>query len=70
MFDISVFSIDIIVRSVLLTLVISEAQIRVTVLSKARTVFARSNDGTVVSNLTQGTGVCVCVYSVFVLSCV
>jgi hypothetical protein len=38
--------------------------------SKAWTVFARSNAGIVVSNPTQGMDVCVCVYFVFVLSCV
>jgi hypothetical protein len=37
---------------------------------KARTVLARSNAGIVGSNLTQGMDVCICVYSVFVLSCV
>jgi hypothetical protein len=31
---------------------------------------ARSNAGIVGSNTTQGTDICVCVYSVFVLSCV
>jgi hypothetical protein len=36
--------------------------------SKARTVFACSDDGIVGSNSTQGMDVCVCVYSVFVLS--
>jgi hypothetical protein len=41
----------------------------VAALSKARTVFARSNAGIVGSNPTQGMDVCVCVYSVFVLSC-
>jgi hypothetical protein len=35
--------------------------------SKARTVFARSNAGIVGSNPTQDMGVCVCVYSMFVL---
>jgi hypothetical protein len=38
--------------------------------SKAWTVFTRSNAGIVGSNPTQGMDVCVCVYSVFVLSCV
>jgi hypothetical protein len=38
--------------------------------SKAWNVFARSNAGIVGSNQTQGMDVCVCVYSVFVLSCV
>jgi hypothetical protein len=38
--------------------------------SKAWTVFARSNAGIVGSNPAQGIDVCVCVYSVFVLSCV
>jgi hypothetical protein len=39
--------------------------------SKERIVFARSNAGIVVSNPSQGMGVCiVCVYSVFVLFCV
>jgi hypothetical protein len=38
--------------------------------SKAWTVFARSNTGIVGSNHTQGMDVCVCVYSVFLLSCV
>jgi hypothetical protein len=37
---------------------------------KEWTVFARSNAGIVVSNSTQDMDVCVCVYSVFVLSCV
>jgi hypothetical protein len=36
--------------------------------SKARIVFARSNAGIVDSNPTQGMDVCVCVYSMFVLS--
>jgi hypothetical protein len=36
--------------------------------SKAWTVFARSNAGIVDSNPTQGMVVCVCIYSVFVLS--
>jgi hypothetical protein len=44
--------------------------ITVAALSKASTVFARSNAGIVGSNATQGMDVCVCVYSVFVLSCV
>jgi hypothetical protein len=38
--------------------------------SKARTVFARSNTGIVGSYPIQGMNICVCVYSVFVLSCV
>jgi hypothetical protein len=38
--------------------------------SKARTVFVRSNAGIVGSNPTQGMDVCVCVYSVFVFTCV
>jgi hypothetical protein len=37
--------------------------------SQARIVFARANAGIVGSNPTQGMDVCVCVYSVFVLSC-
>jgi hypothetical protein len=44
--------------------------ITVTARSKAWTVFARSKAGVVGSNPTQGMDVCVCVYSVFVLSCV
>jgi hypothetical protein len=36
----------------------------------AWTIFARCNAGIVGSNPTQGMDVCVCVYSVFVLSCV
>jgi hypothetical protein len=44
--------------------------ITVVALSKAWTVFAQSNAGIVGSNPTQGMDVCVCVYSVFVLSCV
>jgi hypothetical protein len=36
--------------------------------SKARNVFARSNTGIVASNPTRG--IDICVYSVFVLSCV
>jgi hypothetical protein len=35
-----------------------------------RPVFARSDAGIVASNPTRGMDVCVCVYSVFVLSCV
>jgi hypothetical protein len=38
--------------------------------SKAWTVFSRSNAGIVGSNPTQGMDVCLCVYSVSVLSCV
>jgi hypothetical protein len=38
--------------------------------SKEWTVFVRSKAGIVGSNPTQGMDVCVCVYSVFVLSCV
>jgi hypothetical protein len=38
--------------------------------SKAWTVFARSDAGIVGSNPSNGMDVCVCVYSVFVLSCV
>jgi hypothetical protein len=38
--------------------------------SKTWTVFARLNTGTVGSNPTRGMDVCVCFYSVFVLSCV
>jgi hypothetical protein len=38
--------------------------------SKAWTVFAHSNAGIVGSNPNQGTDVCICVYSVFVLFCV
>jgi hypothetical protein len=38
--------------------------------SKAWTVLAHSNTGIMGSNPTQGMDVCVCVYSVFVLSCV
>jgi hypothetical protein len=38
--------------------------------TKAWTGFARSNTGIVGSNPTWGMDVCVCVYSVFVLSCV
>jgi hypothetical protein len=34
-----------------------------------RNIFARWNTGIVGSNLTQGMDVCMCVYSVFVLSC-
>jgi hypothetical protein len=37
---------------------------------KAWTVFARPSTGIVGSNPTQGMDVCICVYSVFVLSCV
>jgi hypothetical protein len=37
---------------------------------KALIVFARSNAGIVGSKPTQGMDVCVCVYSLFVLSCV
>jgi hypothetical protein len=37
--------------------------------SKARTVFPCSKAVTVGSNPTRGMDVCVCVYSVFVLSC-
>jgi hypothetical protein len=37
---------------------------------KTWTVFARSKAGIVGSNPTQGMDVCVCIYSVFVLSCV
>jgi hypothetical protein len=44
--------------------------ITVVALSKAWTIFARSNTGVVGSNPTQGIDVCVCVYSVFVLFCV
>jgi hypothetical protein len=44
--------------------------ITVAALYEARTVFARSNVGIVGSNHTQGMDVCMCVYSVFVLSCV
>jgi hypothetical protein len=35
-----------------------------------RAVFALSNVGIMGSNPTQGMNICVCVYSVFVLSCV
>jgi hypothetical protein len=42
----------------------------VTAWYKAWTVFARSNAGIPGSNTTQAMDVCVCVYSVFVLSCV
>jgi hypothetical protein len=38
--------------------------------SKTRTVLAPSNTGIVGSNSTQGMDVCVCVYSMFVLSSV
>jgi hypothetical protein len=38
--------------------------------SKAWTVFARSNSGIAGSNPTQGMDVCMCVYFVFMLSCV
>jgi hypothetical protein len=38
--------------------------------SKPWTVVARSNAGIVGSNPTWGMDVCMCVYSVFVLSCV
>jgi hypothetical protein len=38
--------------------------------SKASTVFTRSNAGIVGSNPTQGMNICVCVDSVYVLSCV
>jgi hypothetical protein len=38
--------------------------------SEAWTVFTRSNTGIVGSNPTQGMDVCMCVYSVSVLSCV
>jgi hypothetical protein len=38
--------------------------------SKAWIVFARSNAGIMGSNPTQGMDVCVCIYSVFVFSCV
>jgi hypothetical protein len=38
--------------------------------SKAWAVFARSNAGIVGSNPTWDMDVCVCVYSVFMLSCV
>jgi hypothetical protein len=38
--------------------------------SKAWVDFARSNTGVVGSNPNQDIDVCVCVYSVFVLSCV
>jgi hypothetical protein len=45
--------------------------ITVAALSKAWTVFARSNAGIVGSNPTRGMDVCVCVYSVFcVVLCV
>jgi hypothetical protein len=43
--------------------------ITVAALSKAWTVFARSNTGIVGSNPTRGIDVCVWVYSAFVLSC-
>jgi hypothetical protein len=42
----------------------------VTARSNVWTVFARLNAGIVGSNSTQGMDVCVCVYPVFVLSCV
>jgi hypothetical protein len=48
----------------------SSGPITVTAPCKARTVFARLNAGIVCSNSTQGMDICVCVYSVFVLSCV
>jgi hypothetical protein len=38
--------------------------------SKAWTVFARSNTGIVGSNPSRDMDICLCVYSVFVLSCV
>jgi hypothetical protein len=44
--------------------------IRVAARSKAWTLFARSDAGIVGLNPTRGMDVCVCVYSVFVLSCV
>jgi hypothetical protein len=44
--------------------------ITVSARSKAWTVFARSNAGIIGSNPTQGMDVCMCDYSVFVLSCV
>jgi hypothetical protein len=37
---------------------------------KAWAVFARSNTRIVGSNSTEGMDICVCIYSVFVLSCV
>jgi hypothetical protein len=43
--------------------------VTVTARSKAWTVFARSDAGIVGLNPSQGIDVCVCVYSVFVLSC-
>jgi hypothetical protein len=38
--------------------------------SEAWNVFVRSNAGIVVSNPTQGMDVCVCLFCVYVLSCV
>jgi hypothetical protein len=53
------------------TTVTSNLPITVAARSKAWTVFARSNTGIVSSNRTQGMDVfIVCIYSVFVLSCV
>jgi hypothetical protein len=48
----------------------NEVPITAAARSKAWTVFARSDAGIVDSNSTQGIDICVCVYSVFVLSCV
>jgi hypothetical protein len=53
------------------TISISETTpITVAARSKAWFVFARLNSGIVDSNSTRGMDVCVCVYSVFMLSCV
>jgi hypothetical protein len=49
---------------------IADVPVTVVARSKAWTVFARSNVGMVGSNSTQGMDICMCVYSVFVLSCV
>jgi hypothetical protein len=49
---------------------IEYTSITVAARSKALSIFARSNTGIKISNPTQSMSVCVCAYSVFVLSCV
>jgi hypothetical protein len=62
----------IVLRNIQYALCVTSSKPNITLVSVsiALPVFARSNGGIVGSNPTQGMDVCVCVYSVFVLSCV
>jgi hypothetical protein len=65
-----VTSLNIFIRLLFIEWVLMRMAITVVARSTTSNVYARSKAGIVSSNPTQDMDVCVCVYSVFVLSCV